>query len=100
MPLLHRWGYCATLAVTVHSDVCVAPSGSIKASPQGGGFQVRSISGPTDLMSKVHDVFNNRSYFSTMGGSKGSIYSLCGVSWTALINHSKEGFSCLVLGFC
>lgn len=40
-------------------------SHTLKASPEGGGFNVRSSSGALGLVSKAHGVFSNRDLLST-----------------------------------
>ena len=47
------------------STACVAPSGTMKTSPQRIGFQVRSSLGPLDPESDVHSIFSNRELPST-----------------------------------
>lgn len=49
----------------------MAPSGIIKACPQGGGFQRVSCSGPLGSGSEVHDVFSNKDLLSFSGGNQG-----------------------------
>lgn len=92
-----------TVALLLPSlDACMAPSGTMKASPQEGGFQVRSSSGPLDPVPEVHRVFISRDLLFISDRQPRAIavdYNVLGVLWTTLTSNSKEGFSCLVLGF-
>lgn len=76
----------------------MVPSGTMKASPQGGCIQVNSSSESLGSGSEMDGV--NRSLPSTSGEQSGTIAIGCtfGVFWTALANNSKEGFLYLVLG--
>ena len=47
---------------------CMAASRTMKASPQGEGFQVRCSTDPMDPVSKVHVVSSNRDLHSVSGG--------------------------------
>ena len=49
------------------SGACPEPSGTLKSSPQGGGFQAKSSWDPLSPVSEVHDVFSNRDLLSTSG---------------------------------
>ena len=56
-----------TIACFTPLEDCMGPSGTLKASPQGGGFQDRSSPGSLDPVSRVHGVFSNRELPSTFG---------------------------------
>lgn len=67
----------------------------MKASPQEGGFQVRSSSGPLDPVSEMHSVLSKRDLLSTSrGDNKGNSNNLC---FERLLdnpnNNTKEGSS-------
>ena len=73
MPLQHPQGYGGMLVVDVvviavcrTLEACMVLSGTIKPSPQGEGFQVRSSSGPLGPVSEVHNAFSNRDLLSTL----------------------------------
>lgn len=77
----------------------MVPLGTMKASPQGAGFQVRSSH---VYVPRVHGVFSNRDLSSTSERLPRAISIACNVLevfWTILANNSKESFSYLVLGF-
>lgn len=48
-------------------EAIIASSGTMAASPQGGGLQVRSSSGPPNLVSNVHCIFSRMDLPSTPG---------------------------------
>lgn len=77
---------------------------TMKANPQGRGFQVKSRSIPaSSIRSKVCGVFNNRDLSSASGKQPKAAaiaFYYFGVSWSPLTNNSIEDFLCLAMGFC
>lgn len=76
------------------------PSRTMKASPHKVDIQVNSSSEASKapkFWCLQQQELTFHLWESTRGNSS-SLYVL-GASWTALSNNSKEGFSCLVLGF-
>lgn len=65
MPILHPKGshamlvICQTLDHFFLLEACLAPSGTMKASPQVGGIHVSTNLGASVDMSEVHGLFSN-----------------------------------------
>lgn len=66
----------------------------MEARPQEGGFQVTSSLNSLSPVLLVCPVFSNRVYLQVLRGNQAIVLGVM------LPNHSKEDFSCLVLGFC
>lgn len=66
----------------------------MKVSFQAGGFQVRSNLNLLNLMSKVHDIFNNRDLLSLWEATKGNdnIPYCFGALFNYLDQHLKREF--------
>lgn len=116
MPLLQPWSYCAVLVVDVvhrpHSWVGLLAfslpwnlAWDLPLPWKLAFWEASFFSIPAqeflDLVSEVHDIFSSRNLPSTSGGNQCehqyAVYF--GSLLDSLINNSKEGFSCLVLGF-
>lgn len=70
-----------------------------------GAFRSVPVQGSVSSVSELLGVFSNRDLFFHLwwqSATKGNSKRLCVLvfSWTTLANNSKEGFSCLLLGFC
>lgn len=79
---------------------CIAPSNTMKASPQRGSFLVTPSSYPLSPTSKF---FSNRDLLSASIRQPRSIaiaHIVFSVIWIPLTNNFKGGFSYLVLRFC
>lgn len=71
----------------------MGPSGTMKASPQSGGFQVGFSSGSLGLLSEVYDVFSNKDLHSTSAALPRAItraYYVLRVSSTFLNNNFRR----------
>lgn len=66
VPRCHR-RLARTTGLFLHLGTYIVPSGTRKASPKGGGFQVTSSLGPLGPVSKVCGAFSNRDLSSTSG---------------------------------
>lgn len=74
---------------------CILSSGTIKASPLGGDFQVRASSGSPALMSEVHGIFSNRDLPSIPRKQPG-VTAIAHIVQITQINNPKGDFSCLM----
>lgn len=74
---------------------CMAPSSVRRASPQGGGFQVRFSSIPLSFGAMVCGVFSNRVFFWKAPRTVAIAYVVLGVSWILITNSSKRSVPCL-----
>lgn len=80
-------------SLAVANEVCMVPEAFSSVPDQG---TLRSVS-------EVHCDFSNRDLPSTPGRLPRAIAIwryVWGVSWTTLTNSSREGFLCLIFGFC
>lgn len=105
VPLLHPYGHCAILVIILaHSSVnhcllhCACYPLAIEGSSWGGGFQIRSSSGPSSLVSEVSGALSNRELPSTSRGQLRAKSVVFG-NKSDSTNSSRVSFSCLVLGF-
>lgn len=65
--------------------------GTMDASLQEGGFQIRSSLVPLGPGSKVHDTFNNKNLFPTSGSqlrATTAVNNVLRVSWITMTNNS------------
>ena len=85
----HSWvGLCRLVASCLQKLAW-----SLKASPPVKRFQVYTRSGSSGPLSEVHGVFSSRVLPSTSSNKENSNWlHILGVSWTVLINNSKESF--------
>lgn len=82
-------------------EACMQPSRTSKSSLHRESIQVSSAQGTLGPVSEAYGVFSNRDLtIHHWRAAKDNSKNLCvfGVSWVALNNESKEGFSCLILG--
>lgn len=79
----------------------MAPSGTMKTSPQRIGFQVRSSLGPLDPESDVHSIFSNRELpFIWEGRQPKAIICMFGESFgKSLPTTQKDDSHALCWGF-